>query len=89
MAEIVETHPVRSWLGIPYATAERFRSPTLVPFNPDRQGRDTRPGPSSGSRTPSGVFQTSPSNCDLLPSGCHGTPQHPCALVAHRSAEVR
>jgi para-nitrobenzyl esterase len=28
-------HAVRSWLGIPYATAERFRRPVLVPFNPD------------------------------------------------------
>lgn len=28
-------HAVRSWLGIPYATAERFRRPTLFPFNPD------------------------------------------------------
>ncbi|MBT2561380.1 carboxylesterase/lipase family protein [Pedobacter sp. ISL-68] len=26
---------VRSWLGIQYATAERFQSPTLLPFNPD------------------------------------------------------
>jgi para-nitrobenzyl esterase len=25
---------IRSWLGIPYATAERFRRPTLLPFNP-------------------------------------------------------
>lgn len=28
-------HAVRSWLGIPYATAERFRRPTLLPFNSD------------------------------------------------------
>lgn len=26
---------VRSWLGIPYATAERFRSPVLLPYNPN------------------------------------------------------
>lgn len=26
---------IRSWLGIPYAAAERFRRPTLLPFNPD------------------------------------------------------
>jgi len=26
---------IRAWLGIPYATAERFRRPTLLPFNPD------------------------------------------------------
>ncbi|MDN5768589.1 MAG: carboxylesterase family protein [Humibacillus sp.] len=25
---------VRSWLGIPYATADRFRSPRVVPFDP-------------------------------------------------------
>ena len=25
---------IRAWLGIPYATAERFRRPTLLPFNP-------------------------------------------------------
>ncbi|MFF1553241.1 carboxylesterase family protein [Rhodococcus erythropolis] len=35
MTDTLETHPVRSWLGIPFATAERFHSPTLVPFNPD------------------------------------------------------
>lgn len=28
-------HAVRSWFGIPFATAERFRTPTLLPFNPD------------------------------------------------------
>ncbi|MBT2588451.1 carboxylesterase family protein [Arthrobacter sp. ISL-95] len=28
-------HAVRSWLGIPFATAERFRRPVLLPFNPD------------------------------------------------------
>jgi para-nitrobenzyl esterase len=26
-------HAIRSWLGIPYATAERFRRPVLLPFN--------------------------------------------------------
>ncbi|QRQ11558.1 carboxylesterase family protein [Acinetobacter pittii] len=26
---------IRSWLGIPYATAERFHRPILLPFNPD------------------------------------------------------
>ncbi|MEU3897171.1 carboxylesterase family protein [Streptomyces sp. NPDC045251] len=30
-----EQVPVRSWLGIPYATADRFRSPKVVPFDPD------------------------------------------------------
>lgn len=29
-------HAIRSWLGIPYATAERFRQPVLLPFNPHR-----------------------------------------------------
>jgi para-nitrobenzyl esterase len=29
------TQEIRSWLGIPYATAERFRRPILLPFNPD------------------------------------------------------
>ncbi|MBE7145318.1 carboxylesterase family protein [Bacillus paranthracis] len=28
--------PFRSWLGIPYATAKRFRKPTLVPFDPNQ-----------------------------------------------------
>ena len=27
--------PVHSWLGIPYATAKRFRSPVLLPFDQD------------------------------------------------------
>ena len=26
---------VRSWWGIPYATAERYRCPVLAPFDPD------------------------------------------------------
>ncbi|SFW67067.1 carboxylesterase family protein [Chitinophaga sancti] len=29
------TQTTRSWLGIPYATAQRFRSPILLPFNPN------------------------------------------------------
>jgi para-nitrobenzyl esterase len=32
---LTHEHPVRAWLGIPYATSERFRRPTLLPFNPD------------------------------------------------------
>ncbi|MFE9813295.1 carboxylesterase family protein [Streptomyces sp. NPDC005548] len=36
---------VRSWWGIPYATAERFRSPTLVPFNPDLPYDQKGPAP--------------------------------------------
>jgi para-nitrobenzyl esterase len=35
MTDISPTHAVRSWLGIPYATAERFRRPTLLAFDPD------------------------------------------------------
>ncbi len=38
-------HPVRSWLGIPFATAERFRSPELVPFNPDLPYDQKGPAP--------------------------------------------
>lgn len=30
-----KSHPIRSWLGVPFATAERFHSPVLLPFNPD------------------------------------------------------
>ncbi|WP_156444609.1 carboxylesterase family protein [Burkholderia sp. MSMB1826] len=29
------TQTTQSWLGIPYATAERFGRPNLLPFNPD------------------------------------------------------
>ena len=29
------TPAIRSWLGIPYATAKRFHKPVLLPFNPD------------------------------------------------------
>ncbi|WP_411259625.1 carboxylesterase family protein [Terribacillus saccharophilus] len=29
------TPQFRSWLGIPYATAKRFRKPTVVPFDSD------------------------------------------------------
>lgn len=38
-------HPVRSWLGIPYATAERFRRPTPLPFNPDLPYDQKGPAP--------------------------------------------
>lgn len=38
-------HAVRSWLGIPYATAERFRRPTLLPFNPDLPYDQKGPAP--------------------------------------------
>lgn len=40
-----ESHAVRSWLGIPYATAERFRKPELLPFNPDLPYDQKGPAP--------------------------------------------
>lgn len=54
---------VRSWLGIPYATADRFRSPKVVPFDPDLpydqkgQGR-SRPVTPAGSRPTTGSART-------------------------------
>src|SRR5918994_2571200 len=36
---------VRSWLGIPYATADRFRSPKVVPFDPDLPYDEKGPAP--------------------------------------------
>ncbi|MEV7693007.1 carboxylesterase family protein [Microbacterium sp. NPDC089189] len=45
MTESAPTHPVRSWLGIPYATAERFRKPKLLPFNPDLPYDEKGPAP--------------------------------------------
>lgn len=38
-------HPVRSWLGIPYAAAERFRRPVLLPFDPGRSYDRKGPAP--------------------------------------------
>ncbi|MGE7472041.1 carboxylesterase family protein [Bosea sp. NPDC003192] len=38
-------HSVRSWLGIPYATAKRFRRPILLPFDPDRPYDRKGPAP--------------------------------------------
>ncbi|GLK79065.1 hypothetical protein GCM10008174_08060 [Methylopila turkensis] len=38
-------HRVRSWLGIPYATAERFRRPALLPFDPDQPYDQVGPAP--------------------------------------------
>ncbi len=38
-------HSIRSWLGIPYATAERFRRPSLLPFNPDLPYDQKGPAP--------------------------------------------
>ncbi|MBT2532562.1 carboxylesterase/lipase family protein [Arthrobacter sp. ISL-48] len=40
-----EQHAVRSWLGIPFATAERFRRPVLLPFNPDLPYDQKGPAP--------------------------------------------
>ncbi len=39
------TQATRSWLGIPYATAERFRRPTLRRFNPDLPYDQKGPAP--------------------------------------------
>jgi len=36
---------IRSWLGIQYAIAERFRRPTLLPFDPDRSYDQNGPAP--------------------------------------------
>lgn len=36
---------IRAWLGIPYATAERFRRPTLLSFNPDLPYDQKGPAP--------------------------------------------
>jgi para-nitrobenzyl esterase len=38
-------HAIRSWLGIPYASAERFRRPILLPFNPDLPYDQKGPAP--------------------------------------------
>ncbi|MBD1366550.1 carboxylesterase/lipase family protein [Mucilaginibacter sp. ZT4R22] len=39
------TQAIRSWLGIPYATAKRFRRPILLPFNPDLPYDQKGPAP--------------------------------------------
>ena len=36
---------VRSWLGVPFATAGRFQRPTVVPFNPDLPYEQKGPAP--------------------------------------------
>lgn len=41
----VTAHTFRAWLGIPYATAERFRRPVLLPFNPDLPYDQKGPAP--------------------------------------------
>lgn len=38
-------HAIHSWLGIPFATAERFRRPLLLPFNPDLSYGQKGPAP--------------------------------------------
>jgi para-nitrobenzyl esterase len=44
-------HLTRSWLGIPYATAERFCRPVLLPFDPDRQYDQKGPAPLQAGNT--------------------------------------
>lgn len=39
------TPAIRSWLGIPYATAKRFHRPVLLPFNPDLRYDQKGPAP--------------------------------------------
>ena len=43
--DIAEQGAVRSWLGIPYATADRFRSPKVVPFHPELPYDQKGPAP--------------------------------------------
>lgn len=43
--ETADHTAVRSWLGIPYATADRFRSPKVVPFDPDLPYDQKGPAP--------------------------------------------
>ena len=43
--DIAEQGAVRSRLGIPYATADRFRSPKVVPFHPDLPYDQKGPAP--------------------------------------------
>jgi para-nitrobenzyl esterase len=45
MTNLPAPHTVRSWLGIPYATAERFRKPELLPFNLDLPYDQKGPAP--------------------------------------------
>ncbi|MEO8902263.1 MAG: carboxylesterase family protein [Polyangiaceae bacterium] len=45
------SHSTRSWLGIPYAAAERFRRPVLLPFDPDRTYDQKGPAPTQGGDT--------------------------------------
>jgi para-nitrobenzyl esterase len=43
--DIADQGAVRSWLGIPYATADRFLSPKVVPFDPDLPYDQKGPAP--------------------------------------------
>ncbi|MGG7099477.1 hypothetical protein [Rhodococcus sp. 24CO] len=52
MTGTIETHPVRSWLGIPFSTAERFRSPVLIPYDPDLPYDEKGPAPSKPALPP-------------------------------------
>jgi para-nitrobenzyl esterase len=42
---LTHDHRVRSWLGIPFATAERFRRPSLLPFDADLPYDQKGPAP--------------------------------------------
>ena len=42
---LTNEHAVRSWLGIPFTTAERFHRPTPLPFNPDLPYDQKGPAP--------------------------------------------
>ena len=44
-------HSVRSWLGIPYATADRFCRPVLLPFDADRAYDKKGPAPVQAGNT--------------------------------------
>ena len=45
MSETADQAAVRSWLGVPYATADRFRSPMVAPFDPDLPYDQKGPAP--------------------------------------------
>ncbi|MER8003433.1 hypothetical protein [Streptomyces sp. NPDC095613] len=70
---------VRSWWGIPYATAERYRRPVLAAFDPERVydrkgvvrgGRDNQAmGVVLDTEQPAGVLHAHP--LDVLASGTH------------------
>lgn len=45
LTETPALRAARSWLGIPYATAQRFRRPTLLPFNPSLPYDQKGPAP--------------------------------------------